>query len=162
MTKIAISSYDAASLASARRAGESRKYIWQRIRAQFGIPANIRLGMATDRTLFVAKSDPRQFLYADSNGRYSYTASDDARMDRDVSVSAPAFSLPELSDAVRFVTAQGTGGRAWGRIAASDLQDALQDSAAGDDDVDLPDGFPVDTKQDVVFDTATGDVYFRV
>jgi hypothetical protein len=165
MTKIAISSYDAASLAAARRAGESRKYIWDRIRAQFAIPADIKLGMATDRTLYVKDSNPRRFLIAGADGRFAdnftsmYNATvNQSDFDTEVRmVTTPSMFNGELNTG-RFVTSTPAHHGRWHVISKADLLELFADTDPGEH-ANLPDGFP--TGSDVVFDTTTGDLYWK-
>jgi hypothetical protein len=151
MTKIAISTYDAAALAAARRAGESRQYIWQRIKNQFGIPSHLKLGMATDRTLYVKGSEPREFLFAGAGGQVAYsqsaaTATRDAQVPATITTTAPRFAV-EPSSIV-----------SWVKVGRGQLVQLAED--LGEAAHVIPEGFPA-AGSGLVFDTQTGDLYFR-
>lgn len=173
MTKIAISTFDSASLAAARRAGESRSYIWKRIRDQFGIPANLKLGMDTFRKLFVKGTDPRQYLIADATGRFSHSA-DDSISGVSLAVSPTALwpfgqaateaSVAVDSDDSRFAMYDpgGNGDTGWVRVPLSAVVDALQNSDEAEHGVTPPAGMPLPLGDDAfVVDNDTDSVYFR-
>ena len=160
MTKIAISTYQAAQLAAARRAGEKRTHIWASIREMFAIPRSLKLGMATDRTLYVKNTEPRQFLIADTRGRYANTATDaqiasanTVRAANAQPVTVATTPTPAQNQAAGStvggqsspfrVLNPGTSTRQVLFISNSDLADALRNSGYGDT-VDAPAGFPAD------------------
>lgn len=159
MTTITVSSYHSASLASARRAGESRKHIWSAIRQQFGIPTSLKLGKDSNNALYVKDSSPRKFLQADDSGRYSDVLTN--RSQAASQVSFPVDAPVQPVDARFAVSDINTHLGPWLQVNKADLLDLLRDCADADDAA-LPVGFPADLGQDaVVFDPTTGTIYFR-
>jgi hypothetical protein len=177
MSKITLNQSDKDALAAARRAGTTRKHIWARVRSQFNIPSSIKLGVTTESQLFVKDTEPRQFLLADSRGRYSHAAPDvvaptpAASVGVQTSSSVPTPALDQgTAKASRFVTATPKAEPAdlgWAAVRVATLAGALSGSQCVDEDdhvelTSLPDGFPTDAPADaLVFDADAGLVYFR-
>lgn len=157
--KIAISSYDAGRLAAARRAGESRSNIWAAIRAQFGIPNDVKLAMDASRNLYRRGTDPREYLIAGPDGKYSH-----CRADGEV---RPGVQSVVESDTSRFVVAdmRPNGTPQWAALQANEVIEVLRDHADFDHvaEAALPAGFPTDVGHDgIVIDARERVVYFRV
>ena len=162
MTKIAVSSYDMASLAAARRAGESRKYLWAQIRARFSIPTDVKLGVEPGTYyLYVKDSSPRSYLRMSESNR-CVGHSPDAPPAPVVAVQVDPAAIPAAHTNGRFITAdQVPNGADSGWVRLTFAQVAGMVDASDFDDVVLPDGFPVDTDSDLVVDTQTASVYVR-
>lgn len=166
MSKIVISQVQKTALADARKHGYSRKGIWSDIRRQFGIPTSLRLAVTVARELYVKGTDPKQYLMASPGGAYSHTAIDTAA----TAAPAPDTKVTAVAAASRFVVAKnGHDGASWTRMTAKAAAALLRDGGGAEYDSDdvtynatLPAGFPADAGADaLIFDTSTGDVYFR-
>jgi hypothetical protein len=161
MSKIIISQNDKDALAAARRAGESRTYLWQRIHDTYRVPRSMSLAVTCQRELYLKGTDPKQFLIADTYGRYSHTMIDTAPVTATVQVPVNASRFTVASQPLAVAR---TG---WSSITVENLLDMLRNGSDLDDlfqdNPALPEGFPQDVDHDaVVFDTFGAALYFRM
>jgi hypothetical protein len=138
-------------LEAAAQAGskEMRKEAFKRIKADLGIPSNVRIGVdrnaagSVRNALYYAGSEPRRYLQ-----REDFTSADDSE-----------------ANGKFVVLGTSNSNRRWSAISRSDLLALLR--MHGNESIDydpiLPDGFPVGVSgSDVlVLDSATGTLYFK-
>jgi hypothetical protein len=157
MTKMQVTTYQAADLAAARRAGASRKHIWANIRNALRIPTSVKLAVDTARNLYVKGTNPRQFLIADGRGFYSHAAADQAPTVQPTQVQAAAPTLVNQAAPSYRVIGGASAGRGLRFVSNADLIGVLRECGM-DEAAAVPAGMPAISGDDVV--VADDGLYF--
>lgn len=154
ITEAHVAAFDRAARSSApKREGNA---VFRQIKADFGIPAHVKLGVDRDadddtkNALYIKGSRPRVFLHAGADGRYA------------TQPITPASDNGQAQDG-RFITVNGQVLNGWNAMDRAPLLELLRSAAGKSTSPTLPAGFPADTPGNdaLVLDNATGTIYWR-
>lgn len=166
MARLKLATHFLQRLAATERGTPERKAVWADIRAEYGIPSDVKIGVATSPEaphvgeVYIKGSDPRQFILADEYGRYTQQ-----RETADEGVPAPA----PADTTARFtaIEAGDDDRRTLVKISKQELLHVLRDAYdMGDAQFTTVgvkhDGFPTMQDDTIVLDNRTGDLFLFV
>lgn len=169
MARLTLATHFLQRLAATERGTPERKAVWADIRAEYGVPPDVKIGVETSPThpnvgqVYIKDTDPRQFILADGYGRYTA-----GRETAPTDGAAPA--TDSAASTARFVAIDpdddGTR-RALVKINKQELLHVLRGAIdTGEADFSRVnvklDGFPAMQDDTIVLDNRTGDLYLFI
>lgn len=169
MARLKIATHFLQRLAATERDTPERKAVWADIRAEYGIPSDVKIGVETSPTsphvgqAYIKDTDPRRFILADGYGRYTERW-ETAPADEGAPAPAPAASTGRF---VAIDPDDDGSRRALVKISKQELLRVLRDvtdtGEARFTRVSVKhDGFPTMQDDTIVLDNRTGDLFLFI